>query len=860
MKVIVLCLAIVLPTLGIAQLSVERMALNNLSKQKWERAHTQLQKAIRKDSLNTAARYVMAQYFFTPGNPDFQLDSAYHYMMQALEDYNHSTVKQHERLKRFPVDSLILVLYRQRIDSAAFERAKSINSEKAYLDFLQHFPLASQREQAEELRDETAYLDALKVNTYQAFLSFINRYPRAERVAEARRRYEKLLYESHTRDKRLASYISFLKAYPNTPYRPELEKNIFEISTASGEAATYVSFLQQYPESRFEKKARNILYHLMTDEHPESKVPVLENDSLKNIRLLEHQYLVPFLKGELFGFMSEDGREVLKAQITELSNEYRCGNIMEDVLVFDNKILTRSGTVIFTGNVRSVDDLDQGFLLVGTDSGMQVIHKSGFTPGDRTVDDAKLLNGKLLALKKDNLWSVWTLSGRLLQYYAWDDITAINNVIVFRQQQKVYLATLHDVAQVANQQLLMLNDPFDEVKAWPDGILWVKTGSYEGALDQSLNVHIKFEKQVLTPVSFGATSSVGVLHRIYNKGGNESPVFQQVQVQEPWVSVKVNGAWRLFDPSLMKYQSEAFDTIRFAGPCAVGVFNDSLRIFFSPTNTLDVLQSVQYEFIPGLNKSFFLQLEYDNKKNIYDQQGLKLFTIEADKIQYAGQNLFIISRKDKKGLVQSDGKVVLPIDYHAIGSVQDGVVTLLKSMKFGMYNIAQKKLIKPEYTKNLVPYNTHVLVAFKDGKFGLVDWDNKPLSKFDFDEIHYWNDSAALVKKAYQWMIYEIKSSRVLQDKIKDFTLIHNSSHKKLAIIHRENNFGVISGTEGTIIPITFSDIVNVGSADKPLYFTEKHVEEAGIFVVIYYSAEGKLLRREVYEQDDYDRIYCSGN
>jgi hypothetical protein len=52
-----------------------------------------------------------------------------------------------------------------------------------------------------------------------------------------------------------------------------------------------------------------------------------------------------------------------------------------------------------------------------------------------------------------------------------------------------------------------------------------------------------------------------------------------------------------------------------------------------------------------------------------------------------------------------------------------------------------------------------------------------------------------------------------------------------------------------------------VGSADEPLYFTEKHVSEASVFVVIYYDKNGKMLRREVYEEaDDYEKIYCQQN
>ena len=68
----------------------------------------------------------------------------------------------------------------------------------------------------------------------------------------------------------------------------------------------------------------------------------------------------------------------------------------------------------------------------------------------------------------------------------------------------------------------------------------------------------------------------------------------------------------------------------------------------------------------------------------------------------------------------------------------------------------------------------------------------------------------------------------------------------------------MISNRRGVVIPIKFSDIVNVGSPESPVYFTEKHVPEASIFVVIYYDAKGILLRKDVYEHDDYDRIYCS--
>ena len=179
-------------------------------------------------------------------------------------------------------------------------------------------------------------------------------------------------------------------------------------------------------------------------------------------------------------------------------------------------------------------------------------------------------------------------------------------------------------------------------------------------------------------------------------------------------------------------------------------------------------------------------------------------------------------------------------------------------MKFGIFDLRSKKIIKATYDKNITAYGSGWLVAFRDNAYGFIDWDNKPRSKFEFDEVRYWNDTIAWVKKDFQWMLYDIEAGAIKLDRVKDYTLILDTPHEKIAIIHVDNAYGVISSTKGIIIPSTFSDIVNIGSAEKPFYLTEKFVEEASLFVIIYYNHEGKFLRRQAYEADDYDRIYCT--
>jgi hypothetical protein len=78
--------------------------------------------------------------------------------------------------------------------------------------------------------------------------------------------------------------------------------------------------------------------------------------------------------------------------------------------------------------------------------------------------------------------------------------------------------------------------------------------------------------------------------------------------------------------------------------------------------------------------------------------------------------------------------------------------------------------------------------------------------------------------------------------------------------VQQDGHFGVVSNVHGVIIPATFSDVINLGSPEKPFYFTDKRVSEAEIDVVIYYDHRGKLVRKQVYESDEYDKIYCDDN
>lgn len=855
--ILVLIVAIV-PYLSKAQFVSERSALNNITKGKWEKARTQLTKILQKDSIHAGVQYAWSRYFFSESNPDFQIDSAYSHIQQALADYQQTSVKEREKLLKLPVDSSVLVSHKQRIDSAAFTRARGANTEAAYLNFLARFETATQKSEAIALRDSVAFVDASAENTYQSFLHYAEKYPESRFALEAKAKYDRLLFESKTVDQKLSTFESFLSQYPKTPYRGEIEQQIFEKLTAGGEAISFERFIRKYPASGKIKNAKDILYHLLKEDE-RALMPVL-NDSIRNVQVLEKQYLVPFLKDDKFGFMNEKAVELIKAFATEIPDEYRCGNITDELLIADGKIITRIGVVLSKTKANAIESLGYGFLLLEDDACVNVMHVSGFLPAaQECLQDAKLLAKNYLLLKKNNRWSVWTLTGRQLIPYEWDDIQLFGQAVVFKKGAKLKLAKIKDLARMADQEQLTFSKEYDDVKLWNDGMLWVKNGNEEAVLTQSLNEWVKPARQQITQAFFGAISQTSAGYVLHHRRTGPSQHYYKVKVQKPWVLAQQEGVWHNLDLQTKKNVSQAFDSVGFVGPFFVGIKKDTMQIHFVNNATLELPQGARVQFLPGKDSLFFLTVEEASKKVVYNTKAEKLFSVPVEKLEYNNENYFTITQKQKKGLLSMSGKVVLKPEYDALGPVTNSIVATLKDKKFGLVDLSKRKEIKPEYDKNITVYNKNKLIVFKSNVCALIDWDSKPITPFEFEEIHYWNDSSALVKKNFQWILYNFIEKKVVEDKIRTYKWVIDSPQEKIIIIQQENKYGVLSNIRGMVIQATFSDIVNVGSATQPLYFTEKHVEEASIFIVIYYDKSGVQLRKYVYEGSDYEKIYCSG-
>jgi hypothetical protein len=122
----------------LAQFNPEKKAINKIKKGQWNSARKILNKSLRKDSLNIEALYCYSVLYFTPHYSRFNVDTANVFRTKTSNLFAEVDNKSKDRLRKFPIDSIILEKQKNKIDSAAFEKAKNQDTETSYIHFLQN--------------------------------------------------------------------------------------------------------------------------------------------------------------------------------------------------------------------------------------------------------------------------------------------------------------------------------------------------------------------------------------------------------------------------------------------------------------------------------------------------------------------------------------------------------------------------------------------------------------------------------------------------------------------------------------------------------------------------------------------------
>lgn len=836
-----------------AQPGTARAALGRVQKKEFPAARQLLQKSMRRE-VGLAQHYAWAWYFSYPENHDFQIDSAHAHARRAWRYWRLADSFSRAEWTRFPIDSMRLRTVSNRIDSLAFERARQENTEGAYLLFMEHYSDANQVALAAELAAEVSFLQALAGNSVESYSAYLFRYPQASRADDARARLDKLHFERETKSGTLQAYQQFCQAFPGNRYQAMAVEKIYRIQTASGRAADIRDFIERYRESDLARRAAALLFYLDTTEQKNNE---LFPDSLLRLHTLNAGYWVPFLQNEKFGFLNQQGEVVVPEQFYRIPMAYRCQPITSDFIMADEQLFLRNGKLLAREPVTQVDEIGGGFVLMHLAKSKKVLHKTGFT-FLADVDAAKWLADQYLAIRVRGRWGLFAVNGLPLVAAEYDDLNAIDDVLVLHRSGKRIVVHLSELPKVAEGIALNLDLVYDDVKDWGQGRLWVKNGSLEGVLNRQLHFELPLGRQRLVRTSFGHLQIAAGQTTIAGLGEELArEAYPRVAVAEPWLVIYRAASRALFSIPAKKFLAQDLDSVWLSGTNSWARRHDSTFLFSATRLVAAYPDGTALEFIasPDSVRTFFLMDKA--KKSVFDlATGVKLFTAGFDKIQQAG-GFFIITQKNRRGLVDETGKIILPAEYDEIVFQPPALFSVVKNRMFGWYDGNQRSLTKPTYDRNVQVLGTDLLVTGQGGRKGVLRRSGEMVFPFELEDVRRWTDRLIWIRKNQLWQLVEWQTGTVLYDRVRSFQPLFQSEAEICVLVKRDSGEGVFSSLQGELIPPAFSEIIYLGDETVPLFLAAKNVAEAGLVVVAYFDRQGKRVRRQAYDDDEIEQLVC---
>ncbi|HRI80418.1 MAG TPA: WG repeat-containing protein, partial [Cyclobacteriaceae bacterium] len=615
--------------------------------------------------------------------------------------------------------------------------------------------------------------------------------------------------------------------------------------------------IKNYPNGKWNRRAVNILYGLQQTEGSEIFDQSWLTDSLQKVKTLNQFYWVPVFKSGLYGFMDEQGTEIMAPRFESIGDEYNCGNITDPFVVTSTGLIGRDGTVLCKGNVNEARDLGLGFIEVAQDSGRFVIHESGFNIEKSKVEASRTVANRFIGLQRNKKWAIYSLAGKSITSFTFDHLDSFDSLIVLEQAGKKILTTPYRLVRDIERPGAKETFVFDDIKRWGGQQYWVRNGLLEGVIDVNLNFVIPLDRQLLRKTTFGFLREKEKRLFIQGIPRYENKSYLSVYEQANWVRMQMPAGGYILYEKTFGHAVEG-DSAWFQHQIAFMVSGDSVNAYLPSGQKLSFYASSVFRLIESKDSAAWMILDEKKRKTVYDAaSGVRLFSSEFDQIEPVSSKVFLITKAGKKGLVGEDGRILVPIEYDAIVSTGDHTFSLLKEKKFGWYDARTRQLMKPVYDRNVRLYNDRYQLAFKDKGYGFIRPDGTPLGNFEWEDFQFWNDSTAWVKKNFQWLLLSIQDQRVKLDRVRNFSTILDTPAEKICSLRQDNATGIISNRRGIVIPIKYSDIINLGTAEDPLYFTERHIEEAAISVVVYYDKQGKIIRRQAMETDEFEKIVC---
>lgn len=162
-------------------------------------------------------------------------------------------------------------------------------------------------------------------------------------------------------------------------------------------------------------------------------------------------------------------------------------------------------------------------------------------------------------------------------------------------------------------------------------------------------------------------------------------------------------------------------------------------------------------FLVLQNCTFAATKPFCNDKNLWgvkDDTGVVLVEPQYKKLIILGENSYIVQKKSKFGLIDSQNNILVPIKYINAERILGKFLKLGNGSKYGLYDENGKELLPVEYSSINLLFGGMFLTC-KDYKYGVINFEGGTILENKFDDIYMPDKSVMRIKYEGKW--YELE-------------------------------------------------------------------------------------------------------
>lgn len=580
---------------------------------------------INKSKPDAYSQYGLAVIFSRNDNPFYNLDSAGKYIYMSYHAFNKKP--EVRKFSNFFIDNTTILLLADSITGKQFKKVKKEGQAGRYDDFLKRNYLANKKlvDEVVYLRDEIEFNSMLKINKSDSTNAFMLLHPQSSFYMEATLLKDRQLYEETTQPLTAASYIAFLARYPKNAMLNTAYEKLFAIYRQQANVQGLASFVNHYPKAPQNIEAWKLLFSL----------------SVKS-----------FSYAELKNFLAEYPDFPLKNSILkelELNKlvlyPYQKGDF--------TGFIDPAGKFVVNPVYDAATDFYEGLSVVSKNDSLFFINKENTNVFDKYYADALVFKNGIAPVKQSNRWYFINRQGQTVSK-VYDEINELSNSVYVVKLKNKYGALDH-FGQV------ILEPKFDKLGDFKnDYAYYIEEGSY------------------------GFVSKAGIIHK----------------AEFEWISdfnnehiavVRQNNKYGLVNVFGQKILDCKYDQVIPTNSQAFIVVQNNSYGFFSSSGCF--LTPVAFDYAKEKPAAYYtngqlFKLLKKGEQALVDENGHISINFGAyEEVNFAGNGLIRVKRKNKYGYVDRKLNVIIPYKYQQAQDFSDSLALVKLKDKYIMINV-----------------------------------------------------------------------------------------------------------------------------------------------------------------------------